>query len=67
MKIHLTLTDNQINILSKYLSDISKIIGGSIVVDFFITRFDSYISPISFAGGIIIMLLTLIISIQISK
>jgi len=62
---HMRLNKEQISILSKYLSDLSKVIFASIVIGYFIPVSDSSINTITFIAGIMAMIGCVIISLRL--
>lgn len=63
----MNLNSDQLDTISKYFSDISKVVFASIVIGYFIQPESMSISGIMFALGVIGTLLTLFISIIIKK
>lgn len=65
MKIHLTKI--QLDVISKYLADISKLVFVGAVLGFFVPIGPQPITVTTFAIGIVIMVATFLFSIQLTK
>lgn len=63
----MALHKEQLNILSGYFSDVSKIVVGSAVVGFFIPSGTGIISIPIFLGGIIAAAVFLFLSLQLTQ
>ena len=61
------LSDKQLQVLSKYLSDISKIVFGSVVIGFFIHTSESTVSLQLFIFGIVFAIITFGLSLNVIK
>ncbi len=65
--MRIVFNQNQTRAMSKYLADISKIICGSVVINFFVTSADSQITPALFIIGCVLTSITLGFSLHLSK
>lgn len=63
----MNLTDSQINVLSSYLADVSKILIGSVVIGFFLPTSTGAITIPVFMTGSMIAVATLWVSIIIIR
>jgi hypothetical protein len=61
------MNQGQIEMLAKYLSDTSKIIFGSVVVNFFLQNGDTEVTTIVFLGGAFISIVFLGMGILLTK
>ncbi len=61
------LTDNQLDLLSKYFSDISKILVASTVIGFFVPVADVTVSTATFITGAFMALVFLSLSLRLVK
>jgi hypothetical protein len=60
-------SQNQLENISRYCSDISKIVVGSVVISFFVQTGNMHVTPLAFVIGVIVSLLLFGFSVILNK